>query len=186
MTNHEITVKVDHVTKTFGEFTAVKDLSLEVRQGRVFGLLGPNGAGKSTTIRMIVNITAPDTGSITLFGRKINNQLQDRIGYLPEERGLYKSMRVSEQLRFFAQLKNVRGKDADQRIDRWLAQLKLSEWKQKKTRELSKGMQQKVQFISAVLHDPDLVILDEPFSGLDPVNVELLKDVVLELRRTGT
>jgi len=185
MTNNEITVKVDHVTKTFGEFTAVKDLSLEVRPGRIFGLLGPNGAGKSTTIRMIVNITAPDTGSISLFGRKISSQLQDRIGYLPEERGLYKSMKVSEQLRFFAQLKNVSGKDADQRIDRWLAQLKISEWKLKKTRELSKGMQQKVQFISAVLHDPDLLILDEPFSGLDPVNVDLLTDVVLELKRTG-
>ncbi|HJX89577.1 MAG TPA: ATP-binding cassette domain-containing protein [Pyrinomonadaceae bacterium] len=185
MTNNEITVKVDRVTKTFGEFTAVKNLSLEVRPGRIFGLLGPNGAGKSTTIRMIVNITAPDTGSISLFGRKINSQLQDRIGYLPEERGLYKSMKVSEQLRFFALLKNVRGKDADQRIDRWLARLKLSEWKQKKTRELSKGMQQKIQFISAVLHDPDLVIMDEPFSGLDPVNGDLLKDVVLELKRTG-
>ena len=185
MTNNEITVKVDRVTKTFGEFTAVKNLSLEVRPGRIFGLLGPNGAGKSTTIRMIVNITSPDTGSISLFGRKINSQLQDRIGYLPEERGLYKSMKVSEQLRFFAQLKNVRGKDADQRIDRWLARLKLSEWKQKKTRELSKGMQQKIQFISAVLHDPDLVIMDEPFSGLDPVNGDLLKDVVLELKRTG-
>src|SRR6185369_9122497 len=185
MTNNEITVKVDHVTKTFGEFTAVKDLSLEVRPGRIFGLLGPNGAGKSTTIRMIVNITAPDTGSISLFGRKISSQLQDRIGYLPEERGLYKSMKVSEQLRFFAQLKNVSAKDADQRIDRWLAQLKISEWKLKKTRELSKGMQQKVQFISAVLHDPDLLILDEPFSGLDPVNVDLLTDVVLELKRTG-
>ena len=185
MTNNEITVRLDHVSKRFGEFTAVKDLSLEVRAGRVFGLLGPNGAGKSTTIRMIVNITAPDTGTIKLFGRNISSQLQDRIGYLPEERGLYKSMKVSEQLRFFAQLKSVSGKDADARIDRWLARLKLSEWKQKKTRELSKGMQQKIQFISSVLHDPDLVILDEPFSGLDPVNVELLKDVVLELKRTG-
>jgi ABC-2 type transport system ATP-binding protein len=184
MTNNEITVKVDRVTKTFGEFTAVKNLSLEVRPGRIFGLLGPNGAGKSTTIRMIVNITAPDTGSISLFGRKINSQLQDRIGYLPEERGLYKSMKVSEQLRFFAQLKNVRGKDADQRIDRWLARLKLSEWKQKKTRELSKGMQQKIQFISAVLHDPDLVIMDEPFSGWIP-STATLKDVVLELKRNG-
>jgi ABC-2 type transport system ATP-binding protein len=185
MTNNEITVRLDHVSKKFGDFTAVKDLSLEVRAGRVFGLLGPNGAGKSTTIRMIVNITAPDSGTIKLFGRDISSRLQDRIGYLPEERGLYKSMKVSEQLKFFAQLKNVSGKDADARIDRWLARLKLSEWKQKKTRELSKGMQQKIQFISAVLHDPDLVILDEPFSGLDPVNVELLKDVVLELKRTG-
>jgi ABC-2 type transport system ATP-binding protein len=185
MNNNEITVKVDHVSKTFGNFTAVQDLSLAVRAGRIFGLLGPNGAGKSTTIRMIVNITAPDSGSIELFGRKIDNRIQDRIGYLPEERGLYKSMKVVEQLRFFAQLKNVTGPDADQRIDKWLDRLKVSEWKRKKTRELSKGMQQKIQFISAVLHDPDVIILDEPFSGLDPVNVELLKDIVLNLKHAG-
>ena len=185
MNNNEITVKVDHVSKTFGNFTAVQDLSLAVRAGRIFGLLGPNGAGKSTTIRMIVNITAPDSGSIELFGRKIDNRIQDRIGYLPEERGLYKSMKVVEQLRFFAQLKNVTGPDADQRIDKWLDRLKVSEWKRKKTRELSKGMQQKIQFISAVLHDPDVIILDEPFSGLDPVNVELLKDIVLNLKHAA-
>ena len=185
MTTNEITIKVDHVSKSFGDFIAVRDLSLSIRAGRVFGLLGPNGAGKTTSIRMIVNITAPDSGSIELFGRKIDSQIQDRIGYLPEERGLYKSMKVAEQLRFFAQLKNITGKDAQQRIDTWLDRLKLSDWKQKKTRDLSKGMQQKIQFISAVLHDPDLVILDEPFSGLDPVNVELLKDVVLSLKRAG-
>jgi ABC-2 type transport system ATP-binding protein len=185
MTANEITIKVDHVSKSFGDFIAVRDLSLSIRAGRVFGLLGPNGAGKTTSIRMIVNITAPDTGSIELFGRKIDSQIQDRIGYLPEERGLYKGMKVGEQLRFFAQLKNITGKEAQQRIDTWLDRLKLSEWKQKKARDLSKGMQQKIQFISAVLHDPDLVILDEPFSGLDPVNVELLKDVVLNLKRAG-
>ena len=185
MTTNEITIKVDHVSKSFGDFIAVRDLSLSIRAGRVFGLLGPNGAGKTTSIRMIVNITAPDSGSIELFGRKIDSEIQDRIGYLPEERGLYKSMKVAEQLRFFAQLKNITGKDAQQRIDTWLDRLKLSDWKQKKTRDLSKGMQQKIQFISAVLHDPDLVILDEPFSGLDPVNVELLKDVVLSLKRAG-
>jgi ABC-2 type transport system ATP-binding protein len=134
---------------------------------------------------MIVNITAPDRGRIELFGQQIDSQIQDRIGYLPEERGLYKSMKVVEQLRFFAELKNVTGKDALKRIDTWLDRLKLSEWKEKKTRELSKGMQQKIQFITAVLHDPDLVILDEPFSGLDPLNVELLKDVVLDLKRAG-
>src|SRR6476619_6636676 len=171
---NNITVKVERVSKSFGDFTAVKDLTLAVRAGRIFGLLGPNGAGKSTSIRLIVNITAPDRGSIELFGQKINSRIQDRIGYLPEERGLYKSMKVGEQLRFFAQLKNVTGKDALQRIDIWLDRLKLSEWKQKKTRDLSKGMQQKIQFISAVLHDPDLIILDEPFSGLDPLNVEML------------
>src|SRR6185295_9419574 len=120
------TVLVQNVTKSFGEFTAVNRLSLEVRAGRIFGLLGPNGAGKTTTIRMIVNITAPDTGNIQLFGRKIDSQLQDRIGYLPEERGLYKSMKVFEQLKFFAALKNISSKEADVRIDRWLDRLKLS------------------------------------------------------------
>jgi ABC-2 type transport system ATP-binding protein len=181
----EITVKLDQVTKRFGEFTAVQDLSLTVRAGRVFGLLGPNGAGKTTTIRMIVNITVPDSGSISLFGRKIDAQLQDRIGYLPEERGLYRRMKIVDQLRFFAELKNMRGKQVESKIDEWLGRLKLSEWKKKKSMELSKGMQQKIQFITAVIHDPDLVILDEPFSGLDPINVELLKDVVLELKRAG-
>src|SRR3984893_7015648 len=182
MTNENRTINLDRVTKRFGEFTAVDDLSLSVRAGRIFGLLGPNGAGKTTTIRMIVNITAPDTGRIEIFGRQITPELQDRIGYLPEERGLYKKMKVGEQLKFFAELKNVKSKDADQRVDRWLTRLKLSEWKNKKSMELSKGMQQKIQFITSVLHDPDLLILDEPFSGLDPVNVGLLKEIVLELK----
>ena len=179
------TVKLERVTKSFGEFTAVRELSLDVRAGRVFGLLGPNGAGKTTTIRMIVNITAPDSGSISLFGRKIDTELQDRIGYLPEERGLYRRMRVVDQLRFFAELKNVRGKQVESKIDEWLARVKLSEWKNKRSMELSKGMQQKIQFITAVIHDPDLLILDEPFSGLDPINTELLKEIVLDLKRAG-
>jgi ABC-2 type transport system ATP-binding protein len=179
------TVKLDRVSKSFGDFTAVRELSLSVRAGRVFGLLGPNGAGKTTTIRMIVNITAPDSGTISIFGRKIDAQLQDRIGYLPEERGLYRRMKVLDQLRFFAELKNVQGKGIDAKIDQWLARVKLSEWKHKKSMELSKGMQQKVQFITSVIHDPDLLILDEPFSGLDPINVELLKEVVLDLKRAG-
>ena len=185
MAANEVTVKLDNVRKSFGEFTAVKDLSLAVRAGRVFGLLGPNGAGKTTTIRMIVNITAPDSGTIELFGRKIDSQLQNRIGYLPEERGLYRRMKVVDQLRFFAELKDVRGRDVETKIDEWLARVKLSEWKSKRSMELSKGMQQKIQFITAVLHDPELLILDEPFSGLDPVNVELLKEIVLELKRSG-
>ena len=176
----EPTLVIDHVSKSFGDFTAVSDLSLEVKPGRVFGLIGPNGAGKTTTIRMIVNITAPDTGTIKLFGRPMTTALQDRIGYLPEERGLYKKMKVGEQLRFFAELKDVRGKDADGRIDHWLAKLQLGAWKDKRTKELSKGMQQKVQFITSVIHDPDLLILDEPFSGLDPVNVDIMKDTILE------
>ena len=185
MSSNEITVKLNGVSKSFGEFTAVRDLSLDVRAGRVFGLLGPNGAGKTTTIRMIVNITAPDSGTILLFGRRINSSLQDRIGYLPEERGLYKKMRVADQLRFFAEIKNLRGKVVESRIDEWLARVKLSEWKNKRSMELSKGMQQKIQFVTAVIHDPDLLILDEPFSGLDPVNVELLKEIVLDLKRAG-
>ena len=182
MPKSEITVKLDRVSKSFGEFKAVSELSLAVRAGRIFGLLGPNGAGKTTTIRMIVNITAPDSGSIELFGRHIDPKLQDRIGYLPEERGLYKKMKIRDQLKFFAELKNVNGKEADHRVDHWLQKLKLTEWKNKRSMELSKGMQQKIQFITAVLHDPDLVILDEPFSGLDPVNVALLKEIVLELK----
>ena len=179
------TVKLDRVSKSFGEFTAVRELSLDVRAGRVFGLLGPNGAGKTTTIRMIVNITAPDSGSISLFGRQIDATTQDRIGYLPEERGLYRRMRVADQLRFFAELKNVRGKEVEKKIDEWLERVKLSEWKNKRSIELSKGMQQKIQFITSVIHDPDLLILDEPFSGLDPINVELLKEIVLDLKRSG-
>lgn len=185
MVEKQITVQLDRVSKRFGDFTAVDDLSLEVRAGRVFGLLGPNGAGKSTTIRMIVNITAPDSGTIHLFGQRIDPQLQDRIGYLPEERGLYKRMKVVDQIRFFAELKNVPRAVIEKRIDEWLDRLKLTEWKHKRSRELSKGMQQKIQFITAVIHDPDLLILDEPFSGLDPVNVSLLKEVVADLKKAG-
>jgi ABC-2 type transport system ATP-binding protein len=185
MAANEITVKLDGVNKSFGEFRAVSDLSLSVRAGRVFGLLGPNGAGKTTTIRMIANITAPDSGSISVFGRKSDAKLQDRVGYLPEERGLYRRMRISDQLRFFAELKNVRGKVIESKIDEWLARVKLSEWKNKRSMDLSKGMQQKIQFVTAAIHDPDLLILDEPFSGLDPINVELLKEIVLGLKRTG-
>jgi len=179
------TLVINRVTKKFGDFTAVRDLSLQVRPGRVFGLIGPNGAGKTTTIRMIVNITVPDSGSIELFGQKMSTPLQDRIGYLPEERGLYRKMKIGEQLRFFAELKNVRGKDAEDRINRWLAKLQLTAWKDKRAKDLSKGMQQKVQFITAVVHDPDLMILDEPFSGLDPVNVEVMKDTILEKKAEG-
>ena len=183
--NKNTSVILDKVTKKFGDFTAVDNLSLAVRPGRIYGLLGPNGAGKTTTIRMIVNITVPDSGEIKLFGQHITPELQDRIGYLPEERGLYKKMKIGEQLRFFAELKNVGGKESEQRIDKWLARLNLTEWKNKKSMELSKGMQQKAQFITAILHEPDLLILDEPFSGLDPVNVELLKEIVLDLKAAG-
>lgn len=179
------TLSVENVSKSFGEFTAVEDLSFDVKAGRVFGFLGPNGAGKTTTIRMIVGITAPDSGTIRLFGQHISPQMQSRIGYLPEERGLYKKMKIADQLMYFAALKDVPSSLADKRIDEWLARLELSEWKNKRTTDLSKGMQQKIQFISTVLHDPDLLILDEPFSGLDPVNVEFMIDVLAEFRARG-
>ncbi len=185
MSNQLPTVSIDHISKSFGEFTAVSELSLAVYPGRIYGLLGPNGAGKTTTIRMIVNITAPDSGRIEVFGRQITPELQDRIGYLPEERGLYKKMKVGDQIKFFAALKSVSSSEAEARTNRWLTRLKLMDWKNRKASELSKGMQQKVQFVNAIIHEPDLVILDEPFSGLDPVNVEVLKEIILELKATG-
>ncbi|MEO6655922.1 MAG: ATP-binding cassette domain-containing protein [Pyrinomonadaceae bacterium] len=182
MGEHDTTLRVENVTKGFGDFTAVEDLSFAVRAGRVFGFLGPNGAGKTTTIRMIVGITAPDEGKIEFFGERMSASMQDRIGYLPEERGLYKKMKIVDQLRYFAALKDVPRAVADKRIDQWLERMNLSEWKNKKTTDLSKGMQQKIQFISTVLHDPDLLILDEPFSGLDPINVEFMIEVLAEFK----
>ena len=176
------TISVRNVSKYFGDFMAVNDLSLEVAPGSIFGLLGPNGAGKTTTIRMIVNITVPDQGEVLLFGEKMNAKLQERVGYLPEDRGLYKKMPVGEQLLFFATLKGLPKAKAAKLLDEWLERMSLTEWKNKKWEELSKGMQQKIQFISTILHDPDLVILDEPFSGLDPINSNLLKDIVQEMK----
>ena len=185
MTEQDAALRVENVSKSFDGFVAVSDLSLEARRGRIFGLLGPNGAGKTTTIRMIVGITAPDAGRVELFGRGLDAAAQDRVGYLPEERGLYKKMKVADQLRFFGELKGMRARDADASAARWLERLKLAGWEGKKAAELSKGMQQKVQFVAAVMHDPDLLVLDEPFSGLDPVSAELLKGAVLELRDAG-
>ncbi len=175
-------ISVDRISKSYGDFVAVDELSMEVRTGSIFGLLGPNGAGKSTTIRMIVNITMPDSGRITLFGQPMSAKLQERVGYLPEDRGLYKKMRVGEQLAFFAELKGLPPQEAHRRIDAWLKRIEMTEWKNKKWEELSKGMQQKVQFVSTILHSPDLVILDEPFSGLDPISAGLLKEIVQELK----
>lgn len=182
MTQTDVTLKAENVSKRFGDFAAVENLSFEVMPGRVFGFLGPNGAGKTTTIRMIVGITAPDEGHIELFGKRMSSRLQDRIGYLPEERGLYKKMKIVDQLSYFAALKGVPRRAASEQIDSWLQRMGLAEWRNKKTTDLSKGMQQKIQFISTVVHDPDLLILDEPFSGLDPINVEFMIEVLAELK----
>jgi ABC-2 type transport system ATP-binding protein len=181
---------IDQVRKSFSGHVAVKNLSLQVPRGSVYGLLGPNGAGKTTTIRMILDIIEPDSGTIEIFGQSsIRGRAGNRIGYLPEERGLYKKMQVRRVLKFLAELKGVRGRDAEKRIDKWLARLSLTggekDWGNSRVEELSRGMQQKVQFIGALLHEPDLIILDEPFSGLDPMNAQALKDTVVDLRREG-
>jgi ABC-2 type transport system ATP-binding protein len=178
-------VIVNDVTKQFDDFYAVKDLSFEVQRGSIYGFLGPNGAGKTTTIRMIVNIFAPDSGEIIVMGEPASPHIQRRIGYLPEERGLYRKMKVGKQLLFFGRLKGLQSGEAKKRVDQWLSKLELSDWADKEADQLSKGMQQKVQFIASMLHDPELLILDEPFSGLDPVSVSLLKEVILELKQMG-
>jgi ABC-2 type transport system ATP-binding protein len=185
-----LALDVRSVVKRYAAHVAVRDLSLQVPRGTVYGLLGPNGAGKTTTIRMLLNIIAPDEGSIAIMGRSNTEKgVLDRVGYLPEERGLYRKMQVRRLLRFLAELKGVRGAEADRRINAWLDRLSLrtaeKDWGDAKVDELSRGMQQKVQFIGTLIHEPDLVILDEPFSGLDPINSQALKDTVLELRRAG-
>jgi ABC-2 type transport system ATP-binding protein len=186
----DFTIEIDHVAKRYAEHVAVRDLSLQVPRGAVYGLLGPNGAGKTTTIRMILNIIAPDSGSIRIMGRRADDRgITDRIGYLPEERGLYRKMQVRRVLRFLAELKGMKRADADRRIDEWLERFDLKtaekDWGLSKIDELSRGMQQKVQFIGTLLHDPDIVILDEPFSGLDPINAQALKDTIVDLRQRG-
>ncbi len=176
-------VEIDHVTKTYGPHTAVDDLSLQVPEGCIYGFLGPNGSGKTTTLRMIVRILHPDRGTVRVLGSDDLDAACDAVGYLPEERGLYKKMKVRDALRFHAELKGCR--DGRAAIDRWLERLGLADWGGKPVDALSKGMAQKVQFIAAVIARPRLVLLDEPFSGLDPVNREVLREAVLELRRDG-
>jgi ABC-2 type transport system ATP-binding protein len=178
-------VVLENVTKRFDTLTAVSDLSLRVTQGSIFGLLGPNGAGKTTTLRMILGVLIPDEGAIQLMGQPLSDRTQDQIGYLPEERGLYPRMQVRKLLIFLAALKGVAEDEADRRAREWLGRFELTDWSEKKLNDLSKGMQQKVQFIAAVLHRPSLLILDEPFMGLDPVNAAAIKDLMLELRGQG-
>jgi len=182
----EPAIRLRGVTKRFGDVTAVEGLDLSVPPGTIYGLLGPNGAGKTTTIRIILDILGPDEGTVQVFGDRVDDATRNRVGYLPEERGLYKDMKVAAHLAFLGTIKGLDHGDAESRAREWLDRLDLGEWADSEVEDLSKGMQQKVQFISTVLHDPDLLILDEPFSGLDPINVDVLKDIVLEKARQGT
>jgi ABC-2 type transport system ATP-binding protein len=177
-------VVIEGVTKSFGAHIAVRDLGLEVPAGSIYGFIGPNGSGKTTTLRMIMRILHPDQGSIRVLGEQVLGAANDRVAYLPEERGLYKQMRVRDVLRFYAELKGCRDNRAA--IADWLERMGLSDWADKKVETLSKGMAQKVQFIATVVSRPELVLLDEPFSGLDPVNAEVLREAILGLRRDGT
>ena len=179
-------IALENVTKAYESVTAVNNVNLHVRQGAILGLLGPNGAGKTTTIRMIMNILAPDEGTIHVLGKPVSEETRDSIGYLPEERGLYPRMQVRALIIFLAALHGLSEAEADRRAREWLARFELSDWSEKKMVDLSKGMQQKVQFITSVIHKPALVILDEPFSGLDPVNAVTIKDVMLELSKQGS
>ncbi len=178
-------VQIENVSKQFGDFTAVDNVSFNIEKGSVYGLLGPNGAGKTTTIRMMMNIIAPDSGTIIFDGNRKSRDFADQIGYLPEERGLYRKMKVKDVVFFMAELRGMGRADAFNEIDRWLQKMDLVEWEDKKIEELSKGMAQKIQFIATVIHKPELIILDEPFSGLDPINMTLLKDLMLELNTNG-
>jgi len=178
-------VELAGVTKAYETKVAVRDLSLSIDAGQMFGLLGPNGAGKTSSIRMMMGITMPDSGSISLFGKPFERSSLERVGYLPEERGLYKKMKVLEQLVFFGELHGLAAGEARKRATDWAKRLDIDEALPKKTEELSKGMQQKIQFIGSLLHDPGLIVMDEPFSGLDPVNAQLLEKTLLELKDEG-
>ncbi|MFO0837987.1 MAG: ATP-binding cassette domain-containing protein [Phycisphaerae bacterium] len=177
---------LSNVTKRYGQFTAVDRLSLSIPAAQVYGFLGPNGAGKTTTLRMVMSIIYPDEGEISVLGRSSALQAKDRIGYLPEERGLYRKMTVDGLLRYFGRLKGMHGGALTQRIGDSLERVGLADWRLKRVEALSKGMQQKIQVVAALLHEPELVILDEPFSGLDPLNIDLLQKLILELRRAGS
>jgi len=178
-------VEVSHIAKSFADKVAVNDLSFSVAQGEIFGLIGPNGAGKTTTIRMMMDIIKPDSGDVTILGQKLNEATKDRLGYLPEERGLYRKLKVIESMVYLASLKGMDRHSAEKKADELLSQTGMSASRDKKIEALSKGMGQIIQFIVAIIHEPDLVILDEPFASLDPVNTELLKGMFANLRNQG-
>jgi len=178
-------VELKNVSKSFANVQAVKNISFTARAGEIFGLLGPNGAGKSTTIRMMLGIYLPDSGAIYFNGKPLEEKDKNRIGYLPEERGLYKQMKVNDVLLYLAGLKGRKRKEVQPRIDYLLAELNLLDWKERKVQELSKGMSQKIQFVSTIAHDPEIVFLDEPFSGLDPVSADQLLNLILTLKKEG-
>ena len=178
-------LEIESITKRYDGVTAVDSLSLVIEPGSIYGLLGPNGAGKTTTLRMIMGIIEPDEGEVRVFGEPLSERIKDGIGYLPEERGLYRKMKVLEHLVFLGQIKGVPAGEARERGKKWLRRLELADWADKTVEALSKGMQQKIQFISTVLHEPKLIILDEPFTGLDPINTQLLKDIIDEMQREG-
>lgn len=178
-------LQVKNLIKEYKDVVAVNDISFSVKPGKIFGLLGPNGAGKTTTIRTVLNIIKPSSGEITFDGKHIGQEFFNIIGYLPEERGLYKKSKVVDVLLYFAELKNLQKHNALSRIDHWLKTLNISDYKNKKIEELSKGNQQKIQFISAVLHDPEILILDEPFSGFDPINQQQIRDLILSFVDSG-
>lgn len=178
-------LEIQNVVKNYDKHVAVNDVSLTVPKGSIFGLLGPNGAGKTSLIRMITTITRPDSGTILFGGEPLSEQHPERIGYMPEERGLYKKMGVGEQLLYLAQLKGMSEVDAEKRLKMWFEKFEIQSWWDKKVEELSKGMQQKAQFIATVLHEPELLILDEPFSGLDPLNANLIKEEIYEMQQRG-
>ncbi len=184
--SNEIAVRFQGVTKRFGSLTAVDHLDLEIPRGSLYGLLGPNGSGKSTSIRMIMGILKPDEGTVRLFGSDPEETRRRKVGYLPEERGLYRRMKVLELLTFLGEIRGVPRAEGRERAGRWLERLGLGETMEKRAEDLSKGMQQKVQFIATVLHEPELLVLDEPFSGLDPINQDVLEEIVLEFHRNGT
>jgi ABC-2 type transport system ATP-binding protein len=179
------TVELDGVRKCYGDFVAVEALGFTIAPGTIYGLLGPNGAGKTSTLRMMLGITLPDSGVVRMFGEPFRREHLKRIGYLPEERGLYKKMKIGEQLTFLGQVRGLSAAEATRSAQTWCERLEISDWMPKKVEELSKGMQQKIQFIAALLHDPELIIMDEPFAGLDPVNATVLKDVLVDLKAKG-